>query len=1741
MATASSKFTIEDLIVKRLWVEDKRIDSFNLGALVIRDDNYNIGVNTDNPEITLDISGNSGIRIPVGDDSTKPNISEMTGILRYNNDSIKEYYESYIQGSWRPIGGSNLELCTVSGSSKSSILINKKGLTTSNNGGSIEFNLESESGIQSKQAKILAENVSSAGNGSLTFQTAENDSYHDRIFIKSNGDVGIGNASPGKKLHVTGDIQAQDIFTDGGLKNINSIGTFVNLGTNEIYLGVNGTTQLYVSSNNNVGIGTQPSSSYKLHVNGSIAGQQIYSSSLESATINATNKLGIKQNNPQVVLDINDTGAIQLPKGTTTQRDSLPTIRQGMVRYNTTTEQFEGYGAGNAWGSLGGVKDIDQDTFITVSDGTTDTDEIKFFAGNTSTEKMIIKSSGNVGIGTTSPGEKLEIKQGNITITQHNSGYGSEIYGLMFKNGQHNRTLYVAGETYGGGGITDRHLYIGYTEDSTITNSSYTNGAIITVRGDGNVGIGTTSLKAKLDIGFSGETGSLLRLGTDRPWHFTCDATGSSANLNLLSSAAGKNFNIGLDQGVDGGSGTVTHTLLTCHLNTGTASYVRVYDKLGIGTIPNKALHLHHSSDVAIKFSRGTMESHYIRKTGDYLRFYGDDFSTIIFELKNNTNGGNSCNFPSGNVGIGTSSPGSSYKLDVNGNIRVNGNIEVDGNIEANNTIKKHVDYSRLYSSGQSVICVLNTGKLLTAGYGGWYQLFNGSNTTLYTLTDVYTTMTENTSTNKQTAVYDGNNAREVSQGYLTDYVLLSSGAILSGGSNAEGALGANHSSSWEHFERVYPSAEYNGMNAVKLANSSKAYTMGAILNTGQVIMWGKGNQGQIGNNTTTTRNNKPIAPWTSSTHYTGTNAVDIAIGDSHTVLLLNNGQVTCCGRGAEGQLGIGSNSQKNTFQIVNTPNSDYDGTNAIAIAAGFQSTYILLNTGTIVAFGLNNSGQLGINNAINKNKPVNLSHNSGYDGTNAVAIQAGLYHLVVLLNNGKVLTCGYNATGELGTGNNTNMSMLVEPQHMAGYNGGNVKSLLRLSRFTTSVMLDNGQIISCGAHYTATNDSSNRNYFLEVTHTSGYNGKNINYDNFSPLTIKPTNTFFNGGNVAIGSCVAPATLTVGGGSQYHPSNEGVIAIGRSSGSGSHRWINLSIDSNFLFRIGDGGTGEDSTTTNTGFFKCKYDAPDNSFYMNSSGQIGINTGSSMTTTGGTHKLCINNSLALIHDANHLMYIRCNSAGYANFQYYDSGSNSGNIELQPYGGRVYLGNYDNGSDRVYIKGGANIRQKDSWSSSHISYSTHGDWYIRTGTTSGKIRLCDYPTSQVYIGDTGDSSDLLCYGYVACGLHNDSGAGTAKEGNKTLWISSRNKNGFNYGWWIGAQKETPSTSDNDLHFTVCRGNSTGHDAAYIQDSASSVRMNFTGQHRTHVKEIPHTKIESYIGLIVCANNNEYISMTYTEKKKSIQRVCKGKKAIEISESLPIVSLSIKEKDKSCFGVISNVEDEDIRTDGGNFTSVYTKELGDTRTFINSLGEGAIWVTNINGNLESGDYITTSKLPGYGQKQNEEYLANYTVAKITMDCDFNPPVQKIYKIKKHEKEVVYYRSEIQIPPDEEIEEIPGKPEKDKKEIFYENHKFHIMDISKNILWLELDENTYLKEKDIKIYRDYDFNKITKKEMINVLDENNEFAWEETDEYETAYHLRYLTEDGTIINRGVYESKKINGEKVYIAAFVGCTYHCG
>ena len=39
----------------------------------------------------------------------------------------------------------------------------------------------------------------------------------------------------------------------------------------------------------------------------------------------------------------------------------------------------------------------------------------------------------------------------------------------------------------------------------------------------------------------------------------------------------------------------------------------------------------------------------------------------------------------------------------------------------------------------------------------------------------------------------------------------------------------------------------------------------------------------------------------------------------------------------------------------------------------------------------------------------------------------------------------------------------------------------------------------------------------------------------------------------------------------------------------------------------------------------------------------------------------------------------------------------------------------------------------------------------------------------------------------------------------------------------------------------------------------------------------------------------------------------------------------------------------------------------------------------NIQNGDYIVSSKLPGIGMKQKDDIKYNYTIAKITQDFNF------------------------------------------------------------------------------------------------------------------------------------------------------------
>ena len=106
--------------------------------------------------------------------------------------------------------------------------------------------------------------------------------------------------------------------------------------------------------------------------------------------------------------------------------------------------------------------------------------------------------------------------------------------------------------------------------------------------------------------------------------------------------------------------------------------------------------------------------------------------------------------------------------------------------------------------------------------------------------------------------------------------------------------------------------------------------------------------------------------------------------------------------------------------------------------------------------------------------------------------------------------------------------------------------------------------------------------------------------------------------------------------------------------------------------------------------------------------------------------------------------------------------------------------------------------------------------------------------------------------------------------------------------------------------------------------------------------------------------------------------------MSMSLPSVSPSSSSKSKKVYGVVG---DKEIFS--GRAAKVPVGCFGYT---INSLGEGKVWVTNLEGEPTNGDFITSSPISGYGQLQDDDILHSYTVAKLTEAIDWSSITETI-----------------------------------------------------------------------------------------------------------------------------------------------------
>ena len=425
--------------------------------------------------------------------------------------------------------------------------------------------------------------------------------------------------------------------------------------------------------------------------------------------------------------------------------------------------------------------------------------------------------------------------------------------------------------------------------------------------------------------------------------------------------------------------------------------------------------------------------------------------------------------------------------------------------------------------------------------------------------------------------------------------------------------------------------------------------------------------------------------------------------------------------------------------------------------------------------------------------------------------------------------------------------------------------------------------------------------------------------------------------------------------------------------------------------------------------------------------------------------------------------------------------------------------------------------DSYSRFDISnhaVGTTGNRYFRMGFNGDTFPLVIRKGGNVGIGTTTPSAKLHVNGNVRCDGAITLGIGFTRHlqiGKWYIYQASAAYSGDPYG----------DLDQNDLVFSYRATGTNIQDEGlgWIQYNDRNIDfIDYTGQHRavSKNKNLYDTK---YVGYIISSTG---LFKDLNSKYKNQNR------NTNINSALPYVDLSNKVQDKACFGVLSDSEEDNKRTyhSAGVFKSSYKMNKGDKRIIINSLGEGSIWISNYNGNIENGDYITTSPISGIGQKQSDDLLHNYTVAKATCSVNFNN-IQS-YPLEKVKQEYIY-TSNIKV---------------------VESNIEIIEPLSNLAYYSNADENS-----NVVITSNYEFfSNVIKTETINVsnliitsnlencLDSNGDLIYEiQYDEnsniiYESEYEIKYIKLDGTIIDYDQYDSN-IH----YIMCFIGCTYHCG
>jgi len=547
------------------------------------------------------------------------------------------------------------------------------------------------------------------------------------LYVSASGNVGIGTTIPGSLLQVGG-LGATPISTPTAIQMDNSFRNAVGGNTSLKFY-------LYKNSTEAYGFGLNNAGGIEYHAGlsgGGAAHHAFYTDTTEKVRITAAGNVGIGTTSPSGSLTIQTNGTglrLQTSSGPgayystiSSLYDSTHPFSIGVANNSSNTSEFIGVYADSGGsnnrvvfptGSVG-IGTISP----TLSSGTglhinsvsghanlklqssgrtweilsTTGTYFSIFDTTGGTDRLSINSSGNVGIGTTSPGNKLEVKGADdaaITAIFQSTAGGNAAYngGIQLGNGASSQNSQIYHNSSGDNTLTFVSNYGSGTGNKFI----FAPGGTERVRfqQNGNVGIGTTSPGAKLQVVGTANVIELVQATSGSATYYVMDNTVETG---------GRRYRFGYS-GASADKGSFTIYNATDNI---TPLTILTSGSVGIGTTaPTSRLHVTGSTGGVFEVdTAGGATTLYVSASGNVgigttnpifkFQVVGSAYvntGTLYIDSGNSLTWGNSTQSilgtndvglsfvagsatrmfisSSGNVGIGTTSPGS--KLQVSG------------------------------------------------------------------------------------------------------------------------------------------------------------------------------------------------------------------------------------------------------------------------------------------------------------------------------------------------------------------------------------------------------------------------------------------------------------------------------------------------------------------------------------------------------------------------------------------------------------------------------------------------------------------------------------------------------------------------------------------------------------------------------------------------------------------------------------------------------------------------------------------------------------------------------------------------------------------------------------------------------------------------------------------------------------------------------------------------------------------